>query len=472
MLSRISNQLSSIKVKLFIWFWLIIVTTIAVHRFVTSQMNIDHIPVPVDRVDLHRLTMFQQWLEKAKPQSIQEATEKLNSRRKMSVHSKHLVFKNITTNDITLSSHRRKTKLINFLKVTKLDNIETWQFINFRLTGPVNVTIGKQTYQLLYLRKSGPPKHFGMFVMQLPLWIRLGIPVIISTLFCWLLARSLSRPISNISKVAQQLGDGQLSARVEGDTLRRDELGIFARNFNAMADKIENNSTAQQRLLGDVSHELRSPLTRLQMALALVQQRGGKEAMESGEIEGYFQRCELEVQRLDNMIGNVLTLSKYENSIVKLDEQKVNITDLINTLIDDANFVAASNGVNVELSGNIPHEVLADPQLLSSALSNVINNAAKYSPKESTVNIALVLEEQQLVILVADQGPGVPINNLPHLFEPFYRVATARDRLSGGTGLGLAIAKHAIEAHNGTITASNINPNGLEVTINLPLKFS
>jgi two-component system sensor histidine kinase CpxA len=302
-------------------------------------------------------------------------------------------------------------------------------------------------------------------VQELPSWIRIAIPVLISFILCLLLARSFSKPIATIKKAASELGKGNLATRVEGVTKRSDELGQLANSFNQMAEQLQQNQSAQQRLLGDVSHELRSPMTRLQMALGLAQQ----ESTAKPAREQYLQRCELEVARLNQMIEDALVLSRLENTLQTIKKEPLNLTVLIQKIINEEQFIANDKSIKIEFDSIAIVELLGDSNLLFSAISNVITNSVKYSPEHSTVKVSLSINEQLVSLVVSDNGTGVPSQSLTELFTPFYRVSLARDRKTGGTGLGLAIAKQAINAHQGKIFAKNNEIQGLSVTIQLPL---
>ena len=267
-----------------------------------------------------------------------------------------------------------------------------------------------------------------------------------------------------IKKATTKLGQGDFATRVEGVTKRNDELGQLANSFNEMADQLQQNQSAQQRLLGDVSHELRSPLTRLQMALGLAQQALTTEQAR----EQYLQRCQREIERLDQMIEHVLVLSRLENTIQTIEYQQVYITSLVQDVINDEQFVADKKSIHIELDCTENISMLADQTLLVSAISNVLSNAVKYSPEQSTITVTISKNKHDICLTISDQGDGVPEQALAQLFKPFYRVNLARDRHTGGTGLGLAIAKQAIVAHRGKIFAKNNPTKGLSVTIQIP----
>jgi two-component system sensor histidine kinase CpxA len=288
----------------------------------------------------------------------------------------------------------------------------------------------------------------------------------ISFLSCWLLAKSFTNPLIAIQKASDDIGQGKLATRIKKFDRRSDEFGALARSFNQMAEQLESNISSHQRLLGDVSHELRSPLTRLQLAVALAEKNIGH----ADEQQKHLARCELEVDRLDEMIADVLTLSRLEHSQNAFIADEVELNHLVKEVVNDSQYFANSKNVTIALKNEANCSLFVDVKLLTSAISNVLNNAVKYSPKDNVVTVTLSQSlKEQIILTVSDHGPGVPDDMITELFSPFFRVADGRERSSGGTGLGLAIAQQAIHLHQGEIFAENREPHGLKVTIKLPL---
>ena len=187
------------------------------------------------------------------------------------------------------------------------------------------------------------------------------------------------------------------------------------------------------------------------------------------EQQRHLTRCETEVERLDTMIAEVLTLSRLEHSSQKIIHQPVQLSLLSQKIIDDCQYIANAKDIKISLTAPPHCSINGDEKLLNSALSNIINNAVKYSPNNGTISVDIIAEHKHIRMVITDQGTGVPSNMVDKIFQPFFRVADARDRRSGGTGLGLAIVKQAIAHHHGTVTAQNITPHGLQVTITLPI---
>ena len=462
--------LSSIKVKLFCWFWLIAILSILTTRFIITQLSNDTLVLPAHEGDLGHLHKISRRINRFQPTDIKYFLENHQKRGRNKPPGPfrppaNIWIKDMATGQLLTSSSEPLPRIENYLGNNNITEITSFQFPEARLTGPVNLNLNKQSYQL-YMAVKESRKNFTMlFFSQLPPWARIALPLVVSFAFCWLLARNLSRPLSTMRNLATRLGDGDLTVRVDDIAKRNDELGSLAKSFNLMAHKLELSQAAQQRLLGDVSHELRSPMTRLQMALGLAQ----KSATSPELLTKHLQRCETEVQRLDEMIADVLSLSRLENALHSLNFTKVNLSGLLDILIQDAQFLADENAITIKTDATKTSVIRGDSQLIASAISNILNNAVKYSPAASTIEVALTKSHNQLNLSVADAGTGVPEQALKELFEPFYRVTEARERQTGGTGLGLAIAKQAVLAHQGKIAAYNNESGGLTVTIQLPL---
>ena len=468
--TKIKTFFSSFSIKLFTWFWLIAITSIFSTRFISNQISNDAYNTVVSEVPMHEeLRQLHNTARKIKRSKIKNIDQLLQAKLQQFIKGPFNIWfksidKNPTVSSLFLLPPKHQQALTYYLNRQKFDQAITSNFSHTRLIGPVLIELNKQQYQLFISRKQHK-RNFGRLVQELPSWIRIAIPVLISFILCLLLARSFSKPIATIKKAASELGKGNLATRVEGVTKRSDELGQLANSFNQMAEQLQQNQSAQQRLLGDVSHELRSPMTRLQMALGLAQQ----ESTTKPAREQYLQRCELEVARLNQMIEDALVLSRLENTLQTIKKEPLNLTALIQKIINEEQFIANKKSIKIEFDSIATVELLGDSNLLSSAISYVITNSVKYSPEHSAVKVSLSINEQLVSLVVSDNGTGVPSQSLTELFTPFYRVSLARDRKTGGTGLGLAIAKQAINAHQGKIFAKNNEIQGLSVTIQLPL---
>jgi len=309
-----------------------------------------------------------------------------------------------------------------------------------------------------------PPRPTDLLEPKALWWRLVLLALVVGALSLWL-ARYLSAPVGALRRATQDLSAGDLSARVGGPVdRRRDEIGELARDFDGMADRIESLLGSQRRLLRDVSHELRSPLARLTVALQLARDREGARAEEA------FDRIERETGRLDDLIGQLLLLERLEAREPGAEPVKFDLCDLLNEVLDDASFEATATDRTVEFDGATPCRYRGYPALIRSALDNVLRNGVRHTAEKTAVEVILSCGQETAEITIRDHGPGVPEEHLGTLFEPFSRVADARERLSGGAGLGLAIARRAVEIHGGSVTARNHPGGGLEVVISLPLR--
>jgi two-component system sensor histidine kinase CpxA len=462
MLNKIRQSFSSIGFKIFLWFWLFALSSIIATRFISAQLAQNSIVLPAHHGDLKKLNRIAKHIERNNT----SADGLLRYRGKSP--NEAIIIRNINSGQLTTDSSRFLKDLVSYLEKNRFSAITSIQFPRSRITGPKNIILDNQPVEL-YLAIKGQSRHFDSFIMQLPNWLKLAIPIAVSALLAWLLARTLIKPILAIRRAATDIGNGQLDARIEHANKRKDELGSLATSFNTMADKLSLNLTANQRLLADVSHELRSPMTRLQLAVGLAQQAINKPELQ----KKHLARCELEVSRLNEMISDVLSLSRLENTFQKINLQTVHLDELLADICQDCQYLADEKHILITMKHFFSLDLPGDQNLLSSAFSNVIINAIKYSPKHSEVLISMasvILNQQDSIkIIISDSGNGVPQGTIEKLFQPFYRVDEARDRNTGGTGLGLAIAQQAVLAHNGEISAKNNDSGGLSVTITLPI---
>lgn len=307
---------------------------------------------------------------------------------------------------------------------------------------------------------AGPRAALGMD--RAAVLLRFAVAFFVSGFICYLLALYLTGPILRLREAAQQLAEGRLEARAAASIERRgDELGALGRDFNTMAARIEELISRQRQLILDISHELRSPLARLNVALDLA--RGGK----AGDLP--FDHIESDLMRLDEMIGRLLTIAKLDMAAVPVEMTCVNITDLVRKIVEDAGFEAQKRGVAVNMAAPGHCYARGNGELLYSAIENIVRNAIRYTEPATSVDVSLEFDgESNVLLVIRDHGKGVPENDLERIFQPFYRVAEARDRESGGAGLGLAIADRVIRIHGGTIRAENAHPSGLKVVIKIP----
>lgn len=319
---------------------------------------------------------------------------------------------------------------------------------------------GRRFVLIAVWNRVAPPPFLGEPRLR---YLRLLGLFLTAMLVCYVLAKYLSSPIVKLSQATRELAAGKLSTRV-ADKIgkRRDEFAKLAADFDEMAERIETLVTSEKRLTRDISHELRSPLARMNVALELAKQKATPENLPN------LNRIETESERLNEMIGRLLTLSQLESGSMNVSMVKLDLSRLVRDILEDAEFEARAKGKSVNAGTIDDCRIVGNENLLRSAIENVVRNAVRYTNEGTGVEVGLAVDGSTAEIVVEDHGGGVPDEELDNLFRPFYRLAEARERRSGGAGLGLAIARRAVLAHNGTISASNKN-SGLRVSIKLPL---
>lgn len=297
--------------------------------------------------------------------------------------------------------------------------------------------------------------------------IYLAIQLLLSLLFIgvvgWWVARSVARPVEALRRATRRMADGELSTRVgRQGGLAHDELAQLAGDFDLMAGRIEALVAHDRGVLQGLSHELRSPLARLQLILDLARRSGG-----SAEAASYFQQAEQEIARLDRMLGEMLALSRMEGGLPGMEREPVELIVLAHGCVDQFRLEAEARHVDLRLSGAGSIVVSGNALLLERAVDNLLANAIKFSPAGSTVSLTVRVEQQFAELAVRDHGPGVPENELTLLLRPFFRGSNAAQ--TDGHGLGLSIVQRVVQAHGGSIDLRNAEDGGLEIRLWLPL---
>ena len=343
-------------------------------------------------------------------------------------------------------------------------------FNKLQLSGPFQVYLGDTaSYALYFISYVNPQREIFNYVFDRPTILILIILLITSPLLWWF-TRMLIRPISHLQEAANSVALGNF--KIDKSLIANGPLEIrqVGQSFNRMASSIDRLISNQQTLLSSISHELKTPLTRLQLATALVRH-------ECGETES-VKRIEREIGRMDKMISELLLLSRHQmNSQVERDIFYANTlwTDIIN----DAKFEAEQRGITFLTNIRLPKNELqlnGNSRLLESAVENIVTNALKYTKDKIELHIFIQEEEEEeeefLRIRIDDNGSGVHPDEFKKIFKPFYRVDETRTRTTGGTGLGLAIVSNVIQEHQGKVWAEKSPLGGLAVTIQLPLWIS
>jgi two-component system, OmpR family, sensor kinase len=339
---------------------------------------------------------------------------------------------------------------------------------NFRPSraAPQIIAADGSVYTVLSVARR--PSIFGALSLPGISFAILCIALVVSALTSWWLAQHLSAPIRRIQEGARALASENLesgarpgyrvSAGLEG---RRDEVAVLARDFDAMADQLRANRSAITQLLRDISHELRSPLARMRVALGLARQP-------PADLSRQLDRLEREIERLDSLISQVLKLARLHGTDAPFARETFDLDEVIEEVVRDANFEGAVKNCRVRLQSAASAAVNGNRDLVRSAIENVLRNAVRYSPQDAPVDVSVTRSDSGVAILIRDRGPGVPDSDLERIFEPFYRVAESRDRDTGGEGIGLAITAQVLKAHGGSAKAANGQGGGFEVRLNLP----
>lgn len=448
-------------IKIFLWFWLAMTLIGGILVALALTSNPQQAFLERQR---HRLTRYgNELVQIYAKEGAQGLTAKIQQIAKN--ENVHLALANIRTEH--LGRQPEQPYLQGFALRALTEN----------LLSPLSQAIGARPVRNS-LTFSLPLKNDYVLLAELPkpsklellldphaLTLRLGATFLVAGIICYLLARSLLAPIMKLRKAAQAFSAGHLSTRVSPNFGQdRGELAELANDFDTMAERIESLLASQQRLLRDISHELRSPLARLGVALELAR-RGT-----NGTIDP-LARIEKEAERLNDLIGQLLTITQLESLTDLLIKEPINLAELLQAIGEDANFESLSRNrrVAITIAGN-DISVLGSQELLGRALENVIRNALQHTAEGSTVDVHLGFSEDDGLpeVKIRDYGPGVPADNLAHIFRPFFRVSESRNRQSGGYGVGLAIAERAIKLHGGMIAAANHPEGGMLFTIKLP----
>ena len=345
-----------------------------------------------------------------------------------------------------------------------------WDRAGLRASGP-----SRKAYSLILLLQPGASfekprtsREAILFPFVLP-----AIMVIAVTLFCFLITRHITMPLFQLGAAARSIADGHLDTRVSPEVTRRqDEVADLGRDFDRMAERIESLVAGQRRLLGEASHELRSPLSRLMLALSLAKQGPSEDAPE------HLERIALETRRLDKLIGQLLTLSRIDSGVPAGVRTQFDLTDLVQEVASDGDFEARAHGKRVEITAAEACTITGDEELLRSAVENVVRNAIRHTHEDTAVEVTLerrngasgTMAWPVAVVRVRDHGAGVPEAMLSEIFLPFRRVPPAAEANPEGAGLGLAVTERAVSAQGGKVRAMNAAEGGLMVEIELPLR--
>jgi two-component system sensor histidine kinase CpxA len=295
----------------------------------------------------------------------------------------------------------------------------------------------------------------GLFFEVAP-WLGMGAGAVLFSVLLWFpLVRDINRSIAQLTTAANRIAEGRFDVRV--DQRRHDELGALGEAINQMAARLNDLVAGQRRFLGDVAHELCSPLAKLRVSLGILDQQSG----ESQKV--YMAGAEEEAAHMAALVNELLSFSKASLASSNIQLQPVAVREIAEKAVRRE--ASAEIRIIIDVAADL--QVMAEPELLARALSNLLRNAIRYAGEAGLITLAARRENEGVLITVADCGLGVPAEELVRIFDPFYRVDASRDRATGGAGLGLAIVKTCVESCGGTVTGRNREPSGLEVTIQL-----
>ncbi|MFD4838366.1 ATP-binding protein [Achromobacter sp. NPDC058515] len=278
--------------------------------------------------------------------------------------------------------------------------------------------------------------------------------------FCWALIRHITAPLAQLRHATHALAAGHLDARTPARLARRkDELGLLARDFDAMADRLKALVDTREQLLRNIAHELRSPLARLRLAAELARRNDERRDLQ-------LDRIERECERLDTLVGNTLRLARV--GALPVPTETLDLAEVVSAVVEDARYEAGDRQIRIAWDAPPPVAIVGDRCSLASAIENVLRNALRFAPAQSVIRVRLLVNASEASLEIEDRGPGVATEDLASLFEPFYRAASGAATPGSGAGLGLSIAQAAVAAHKGAISARNVSPRGLSVRMELP----
>ncbi|WP_299083755.1 ATP-binding protein [uncultured Paraglaciecola sp.] len=457
------NPAKSLFVRVFLWFWLASLVIFLGSIWLVKQLDSDVEYHPINRKQQRDLTMLtrkvQNHLSRGNPEFdlnkrinrirngtrfdfvlIDSTTRKMTHNLPRRWQINHQVFDDFTINNSALVMDVKGTNFI----------------------GPSLVRVNNQDY-LLFLVRPRPKGDLRLIRYEYP-EVFVLLLLTLSASLCYLFVRGILTPIKQLRLASKRMATGEMGVRVANASKRLDEIGQLGRDFNHMSEQVENLLSSQKRLLADISHELRSPLTRLQLSIGIAQQQSEQDM--SFKVRDALTRIEKESQQIEDMLARVLLLSRLENNQPTLNLQVINLEKIMAPIINDALFEAEQKNKTLVYQAAEDISIRVDPQLLSSAIENVIRNGIHYSNQQ--VKVSVLIQNKHLVWNIEDDGNGIEESHLSKIFEAFYRESSSRDRYSGGVGLGLAIALYAIQRHKGVILASNNINGGLLVKIQVP----
>lgn len=323
-----------------------------------------------------------------------------------------------------------------------------------------SIEIDEQTWHIFAVRTQPfPIRLIPSNIYHFPVGLTLSLAAFFTLLVSWLLARLYTRSLNQLDKAMRHFAQGDFNTRAPTElTSANTEVSNLATVFDSMADRIQALINRQQRLFHDVSHEIRSPLARIDVALDLIRQ-------DPKRTPKALDRIQQEVNNIDSLVESLLTYARLDN-LQSLNVSVIGLADVVNSIADDLQFEAQNSQVSVVASVQGDPIINADGDLLIRALDNIARNALRHSPKGGTITLSLSENATHFIFQCQDQGTGIPEEELTNIFSPFVR--GSNEATGSGFGLGLSIAKRSIVAHGGNIIAENVKPHGLNIRVTLP----
>ncbi|WP_133471067.1 ATP-binding protein [Paraglaciecola marina] len=458
------NPANSLFFKMFLWFWLAIFLVFVSSIWLVKQLDSEVKYHPLNPEQQKELAIVTRRLQKQADRlnevdSLESMLHQASKRSRVG-----LVLFNRADKTVIYDSPKHKQSSIDAIELfePRHRSLAIW-VDGLAYRGASTIEVAGKEYQL-FLVTPRPGGNLRVIRHQYP-GLFVCLLILLSGGLCYLFVNSILKPIIQLQNASKKMARGDLTARVESVGERLDEIGQLGRDFNYMSEQVERLLIGQKRLLADISHELRSPLTRLQLSIGIAQQQSESEL--SADMELALERIEKEAAQIESMISQVLSLSKLDNQQPIQNLQTINMQGLMSPIITDAQFEAEQKGKTVNYQCDCSLTFEGEPQLLSSAVENVLRNAIHYANR--LVEVKVSVNDNVVEWTILDDGNGIPDAQLTKIFDAFYRESTARDRDSGGVGLGLAIACQAIAKHKGSIKAANRPEGGLAVTMSIPI---
>lgn len=483
------NPFNSLFGRVFVWFWTALLVILVSAFFLTKQLtDVLEVNAVSEKQEIEAGATVQR-LNKVmlRSSNLQQSLRRLGKRNGLQIVAINTQTKQLRTSfPGPLAGNVEELNAFVESATPLLIRLNNMEFV-----GPYSLSFKQEEYKIYVGRLLMRSERNAMSRSKVAI-AGLVLAIILSTVFCFVLVLSITKPLGALRSASNRLAKGDLTTRIHGLESRKDEIGHLSEDFNAMASRLQSLINGQKTLMANVSHELRTPLTRLQLAVALLEGQLNKEAVNASiELnEKHLARIENEIIKMDQLIGQVLTLAKINTSQQSIELQEISVDSLLKDVLQDASFEAEALNKKLNISAIPAYVIRADTLLLISAIENILRNAIRFAIKEVSCEFNIVLPElaaneltsdeigtECIEITITDDGFGMTAVELETVFEPFFRGSHQVYEASKGAGLGLSIAKAAVEMHGGQIYAkasdikvAEASPlSGLSVIIRLPI---